>query len=393
MSGQHALLSPSGAHRWMACAASLALEVTLPDRPSKAADKGTCAHALAETILNRRLSGETDCEASQYSGKKIIEEWGAVDEEIIDIVDSYVDIVWAMAQGNTLHVENRVDFSDVIGVPDSFGTADALIISDNELQVHDLKSGRHPVSAEDNQQLQLYALGALQAYGLITDIQRVRLCIHQPVIHNYSEWVLPVEELLAFGENAKTAAKRAIEITALDINNIAPCFFTPGEKQCKFCKAANGLCAAQAKYAVDIITANFDDLTIAEKIAECDKRVPLLTTAQLAEIYGDIGTLENFCKGVRERVEQIFENGETLPGFQWIGGRRGARTWIDPAKVEILLSDFGYKEYDIYEKKLLTPPKLEKVIKKVNPEAWGLIEEWVIQAPGKKIIVKDDFLD
>lgn len=393
MSVTHAKLAPSSAHRWLKCAASLALESTLPDRTSKAANKGTCAHALAEMVLNRRLSWDTDCEASQYSGEQIIDEWGAVDDEIIDIVNAYVDVVWAMAQGNTLHVENRVDFSNVIDVPDSFGTADAIIISGNELQVHDLKSGRYPVCSEDNPQLQLYALGAVQAYGLVNDIQTVRLCIHQPVIGNYSEWVTSVSELHQFGETAKLAAKRAVELTALDVDDIPTCFFSPGEKQCKFCKAANGLCAAQAKAVTDMITDKFEDLTIAEKIAECDKRVPMLTVAELAEIYSGLGTMENFCKGVRERVEQMFENGEALPGFKQIDGRRGARTWKDPDKVEMLLRDFGYKEHDVYEKKLLTPPRVEKAIKKANPEAWGLLDEWIIQAPGNKIVVKDDFLD
>ncbi|EDC5746108.1 DUF2800 domain-containing protein, partial [Salmonella enterica subsp. enterica serovar Sandiego] len=158
---------------------------------------------------------------------------------MVEAVGRYVDTVWALAQGNELLVEQRVDFSHIVGVEESFGTADGVIIAGNELQIHDLKYGKGVrVDAEQNEQLQLYALGALEQFSMLYDFETVRLFIHQPRLNHVSEWALTVEELQAFGERAQEAAANVIVMF-----NIADCEgvetlplenFTPGEKQCRF---------------------------------------------------------------------------------------------------------------------------------------------------------------
>jgi hypothetical protein len=137
---------------------------------------------------------------------------------MLDYVLRYVDTVWSLAEGNELMVEQRVDFSHIVGV-NSFGTADAVVIAGNELQIHDLKYGRGvQVDAEQNEQLQLYALGALEQFSLLYDFDSVRLFIHQPRLNHVSEWALSVEELLAFGQRAQEAAASVIVMF-----NIAEC--------------------------------------------------------------------------------------------------------------------------------------------------------------------------
>ena len=196
MPDQHALLSASGAHRWLNCPPSAVLESREPDSSSAAAEQGTAAHALAEWKLRRALH--------QAPGFKPESDW--VDEEMEHLTDDYVAFVQehiSIARETCgdpqVLIEQRLDFSHV--VPGGFGTGDCLIIAEPKLQIIDLKYGQGVlVEAARNPQLMLYALGAIHAFGDLYDIETVAVTIYQPRRGNVDTWETSVADLEAWTE-------------------------------------------------------------------------------------------------------------------------------------------------------------------------------------------------
>ena len=390
MPTKHARLSPSGAHKWMDCPASLAAERGIPEVRSEHAAEGTAAHAVAEAVLraiNPRWRGKRPqfqkVAASEYVGETV-ENW-LITDDMAPPIQTYIDTVMAAAQGKTLHVEQRVDFSHVVGVRNSFGTADAIIIDGDELQIHDLKFGRGvKVDAENNYQLMIYALGALPVFELGSEFSTVRLFIHQPRLNHVSEWAISVQALRAFGETVKKAAKKAIKLfNDAEKGNVIPVkSFAPGEKACRWCKAAP-TCAAYARFVYEAVAGEFVDLSAAEFDAQDPHK---LTPTQLAQAHANLDFIESWCAKIRKECFTRLINGEELPGYKIVTGRPGNRKWANDTAAEIALLNLTPANDDIYTQKLITPTQAEKVFKH-DPEAWKEVQSLIVRPAGAPVVV------
>lgn len=365
----HALLSPSGAHRWMRCPASLLKEALVPDQSSAYAEEGTRAHTAASLVL------EGDLEAVVYD-----------DDDMAEHVASYVRLVRQYAEGGVLLVEQRVQFTKFIqDDPDTpllvdiinektgevleahataFGTSDAVILKTTERQLIliDLKYGMGvKVDAEENEQLMLYALGCLHEYDWAGPFDEIVMVIHQPRLNHVSEYVISVDHLLEFAEVAKAAVKAALTYGAPH---------QPGEKQCRFCKV-KAICPALADDVMETVgdLSSFSDLTLSDG-------------EELGGYMAKVGMVEDWCKAIRAEAERRLLAGQPVPGFKLVTGRQGPRKWTDEDAVEKQLRAWKYKADAIVTKSLLSPTQLEKFLK-ASPDRWEQLQDFISRSDGK----------
>lgn len=407
----HARLSPSSAHRWMQCAGSVVLEKDFPNTSSTHADEGTAAHFLgsecleqgkdATDFLNQHISIKSNGQAIWEQRPEVItSRIYTVDLEMAEYVQKYIDLVRSQAEGNQLLVEQRVDFSDFVGVPNSFGTGDAIIISDTEIQVHDLKYGRGvKVDAENNEQLRLYGLGALNVFGAFGDFETVRMVIHQPRLGHVSEEVLTVEDLYKFAAEAQYQALIIANLQeGLDCGDGAAieefeASLNPGEKQCHWCKA-KASCPALTKKVIQTVAGEFEDLTaidIAAHVKDETKKVPDLSNELLGKLYTAVPLIKSWVDAVSNEVSQKLNQGEQVPGYKLVQGRQGNRQWENPEEAEQVLKSMRLKTEQMYDLKLISPTAAEKLQKSdvIGPRQWTRVESLITRPEGKPTVVHE----
>ena len=358
MPDQHALLSASGAHRWLNCPPSAVLESREPDSMSAAAEQGTVAHALAEWKLRRALN-----DAPTFKPES-----GWIDTEMEDLTDDYVAFVQehiSLARETCsdpqVLIEQRLDFSHI--VPGGFGTGDCVIIAEPKLQIIDLKYGQGVlVEAERNPQLMLYALGALRTFGDLYDIETVAVTIYQPRRGNVDTWETSVADLLAWAE---TEVKPKAELAAAGGGE-----FCPGS-WCQFCRIAP-TCRARAD--ANLALAQYEFAPPAE-----------LSGSEIADVLTRIPQLKTWAADVEAyALAQAANQGKHWNGFKLVAGR-SIRKYTDETKVAAAAEAAGYA--DIYDTRLITLTAMERLMgKKTFNEVLG---DLVVKPVGKPTLVPD----
>ena len=342
---KHAILSASSSHRWLSCTPSARLEQKLADNSGEAAAEGSAAHALAEHKLRKALKLRSKRPVSQYDS-----------DEMEAYTDSYVDFVLEIIMGlkqtcsdPTILIEQRLDFSRF--VPDGFGTGDCVVIGDGTLHIVDFKFGWTLVLAEENPQMKLYALAALELFDGIYDISEVSMSIYQPRRENASTYTVFKESLYQWAEEILApTAKLAFEGGGE---------FVPGE-YCRFCRAAVK-CRARAEEKLNLARFEF-------------ALPPLLSDEDIEEILEKLDDLTSWAGAIKEYALQSAINGKMWNGWKLVAGR-SVRKYSDENAVADAAKAAGYK--DIYRQSLIALTEMEKLMTKpkFNEILGGLIEK------------------
>lgn len=368
--GTHSLLAPSAAHRWLHCTGSVPLTADMPEETSSYAKEGTWAHRLAEL----RLTGVADFSDDE---RQKAEADGVDVASLNEPVNFYVNFVQSL--GGRLFVEQRLQLEAITHEKGSRGTSDAVVITDNELTICDLKYGMgDKIEAEENPQLTIYAAAAYNAFAPMFDIEKVTMVIVQPRLNHVSQWTITADELQTRVNEISAVAQKCLDACGHDFPQWE---FTPGVKACKYCKA-RFTCRALASFSLTAAGVDFLDKS----------KKPMLDGAELGQILGKIDLIEKWCGLIRDAGLNELLAGRELPGYKLVMGREGVRKWTDDKDAEKRLKGFKIGADDRYTKKLISPTQAEKLVKaqKLTPEQWAELNGLVTREPAKPTLATEN---
>lgn len=352
----HSVLGASAADRWMSCTPSAQLTAGMEDETTTFAAEGTAAHALCEWKVRKALK--------MRAGRRPTSDYWT--DEMEEFTDDYRDFIMDLVGQAKQHckdpvtlIEQHLDFSCYVS--DGFGTGDFLLVADEELNVVDFKYGRGvAVYADHNPQMMLYALGALNLFDCLYDIEQVTMTIFQPRLSSISTWTITATELYQWAEDV---LKPKAELAAKGEGE-----FVSGS-WCRFCKARN-TCRARAESFLELARMEFQPPA-------------LLSDEEVAEVMEKADELSKWASDVMAYAQaEAIENGKHWDGYKLVEGR-SVRKFSDEAKVEAAAKEAGYT--DIYNKSLITLTAFEKLMgKKTFADVLG---QYVTKPAGKLTLV------
>lgn len=366
MPTQHALLSASGAHRWLHCTGSPLLEKDFPDSTSVYAQEGTLAHELCELKLMAYTGEITKRKLTSMKNKLMKSElWQPEMEGTSEAYLDYVkDITMSYVVKPVILTEKKVNFSRY--VPEGFGTADCLILAGDTLHVIDYKHGKGVVvEADHNPQMMLYALGAMSELSLLYRFKFVHMTIVQPRVNNISEFTMTADELTEWGESVvKPKAEAAISGNGE---------FEAGD-WCRFCRAKQ---QCKTRY-------ESNDSLYPELSERHDPR--LITLDELGEYLKRGRDMAAWLEDMKEYALSESLAGAEVPGWKAVEGR-GSRAFTDTDEAVDTLIKNGIDESVLYERRVLTLAQMEKAVGK---KAFGeIVGNLVVKNPGKPTLVEE----
>lgn len=370
---EHAMLSASGASRWLVCTPSARLEETLDEVESVYADEGTLAHDIAKHMILYKLKRYSS-EGAYKDTMTRFKEDELFNEEMLEYLDEYSSFVVAKYKSdsrNLIFLEQKLELEEYI--PEGFGTVDVMIINPDLLQVIDYKHGKGvPVDAVENSQTKVYSLGALKEFDFFFDkVKTIQMTIYQPRIENISTFEISTQELLLWAEEV-------LKPTALiAFNGLGE--YVPGS-HCKFCRA-KPTCKAHAVYNLQLAAQEFAVPTVVNPTP-----ANLITDEQVSKILLRAKRMKEWITSVEEYALREALGGKKWPGLKLVSGR-SSRKYGDEKQIMKNLLAAGIEEEKVVNKKLPGIIELSKNISKLDFKKY--VEPHIVKPDGSPALVSE----
>ena len=359
---KHAYLSASASHRWLACPPSAKLCANILDQASEYAQQGTDCHELCAYLVEKAL------------GKDVIdptENLTYYDAEMQNCAEEYrnyvleqIEAAKEFCKDPQVMIEQRLDFSR--WVENGFGTGDCVIVADEVLQIIDYKHGLGIlVSAGDdehggNSQMMCYALGALEVFGDIYDINQIKMTIFQPRRDNISTYTISKKNLLKWADEVLAPTAQLAYVGKGEFN---------AGDHCTFCKV-KATCRKRAEYNLEL--------------AKYDFEMPAtLDDTEIAAILEKVNEMISWGNDIKDYALQQAQSGVHFEGWKIVEGR-SKRKYTDENAVADTVKDAGF---DPYEKKLLGITAMSTLLGKKKFEE--LLGGLIYKPSGKPTLVPE----
>lgn len=335
----------------------------VPDEDSSYAAEGTRAHVLAEIEASRHFGwiDDLDYKRRKDTWRMTLEtEHEEADMQVA--ADGYVQRLQQIVDSNpgaVVLLEQRMD----TGVPESWGTGDAVVIAPGLIHVVDFKYGTGvEVEAIDNPQLMLYGVAALDTFDIIGEVEDVCVEVHQPRRNHFEVYCLKAEDLRAWRDSIIPVAEAALQGGAE---------FGPSEEACRWCPVA-GECSARARF---VAVQEFGEPA-------------LLNPEQMAEAVRQIPNIRKWCDQVEERaLSKAYQDKVPIPGFKVVRSNGRRKIVDEPHAIQVLI-DNGFTAEQVARVGIRPFGDLERLLPK--DELNALLGDLVTKTEGKPSLVPED---